>query len=62
MKEKVIYVNGQYQGGVLFRCTVCGKLLGDKMIARGDCAGHKMICATSGTIWEWVKIKMGRIK
>lgn len=44
----------------LYRCE-CGRLLTDKMISNGTCAGHKMRYATSGSFWEWIQVKTGII-
>ena len=45
-----------------YRCEKCRTLLTDRMIASGECAGHKIGYAEKGTLWEWVKIKLGLIR
>jgi hypothetical protein len=43
------------------RCE-CGKLLTDRMISKGVCAGHRVKYATKGSFIEWLKIKLNLVK
>jgi len=45
-----------------FRCDTCGQLLGDDMIHRGVCGGHKLKPTNRCNLWEWFLIKIGRIR
>lgn len=45
-----------------YRCEKCRKLLTDRMIRKGVCSGHKIGYAEEGTIWEWIKIKIGLVR
>lgn len=46
-----------------FRCRTCDRLLTDRMIRKGACAGHRDIrYATSGSLREWILIKLHLIR
>ena len=39
-----------------YRCQSCGRLLTDRIMSLGICAGHRITYATSGTFFEWLLI------
>lgn len=43
---------------VYYRCKTCGRLLTDSIMELGICAGHQVQYATSGTLFEWILIKL----
>lgn len=47
---------------VYYRCQDDGNLLGEEMISKGVCAGHKIKYATKGTLWEKMLVLLKRIR
>ena len=50
------------EGPRYYRCQKCRRLLTDEMIKAGICAGHRVQFAEWGSLWEWIKIKLGLIR
>lgn len=49
------------QAPVLYRCQNDEELLREKDIASGAHAGHRIRLATTGTVWEWIKIQYWKL-
>ena len=52
-------IGGKPDSYKYLRCINCGRLLTDKLIKLGICAGHKMTYASQGNFFEWILIKLG---
>ena len=48
--------------GKFFRCQFCNKLVTDRMLQKGQCAGHRLKVAGYATFWEWLMVKIGIIR
>ena len=45
----------------LYRCVQDGRLLRKSDVTRGECLGHQIKLATTGTFLEWVKVALWKL-